>query len=142
MKYRLSFIGVIYLILMSCSGSTRPKDIKFRQYYLKGEQLYVSNCTNCHQKSGKGLGLLYPPLDSADFMKTNVDEVLCIIKYGTDGELIVNNKSFNQPMPAFPLLTDLEIAQIATYIYNTWSNDKGMFEVKDVSLKLKGCAGH
>jgi cytochrome c551 len=142
MNFRHFFICLACVILISCSGSMRSDDIKFRQYYLKGEQLYTSNCSNCHQKSGKGLGLLYPPLDSSDFMKTNADEVLCIIKNGSDGGLVINSETFNQPMPAFPSLTDLEIAQIATYIYNTWSNEKGIFEVKEVSLKLKGCTKH
>jgi hypothetical protein len=37
-------------------------------------------------------------------------------------------------------LTDLEIAEIATYIYNTWDHKRGMVEVKEVSKILESCS--
>ncbi len=77
--------------LLSCSGT----DAKFQQYYVQGEELYIKHCSNCHQKSGKGLGLVYPPLGPSDFMESNFDNVLCQMKYGKKGPLIVNGKEFN-----------------------------------------------
>ena|SRR6478736_6172811 len=112
----------------SCSS-----DPKFRQYYVQGEQLYVKNCSNCHQKNGKGLGMVYPPLDQSDYLDKNFEKVLCLMKYGTKGELIVNGKTFNQPMPGIPTLTDLEIAEIATYLYNQWDRQRGLIDVKEVT---------
>src|SRR6185503_8167536 len=66
--------------LLSCSG-----DPRFNQYYAEGEQLYARHCSNCHQKDGKGLGLVYPPLATSDFMDNRVDEVLCLMKKGRSG---------------------------------------------------------
>lgn len=123
------------LLQIACS----QKDTKFDQYHVQGEQLYLKNCSNCHQKEGTGLGLVYPPLDTSDFMDSHLDEVLCIMKYGTEGELIVNGKNFNKPMKGIPSLTDLEIAEISTYIYNTWSHHKGMVEVSKVSGVIQKC---
>src|SRR5882672_9894998 len=111
--------------LLSCSGT----DAKFQQYYVQGEELYIKHCSNCHQKSGKGLGLVYPPLGPSDYMEKNFDDVLCQMKYGRKGFLSVNGKDFNQPMPGVRSLTELEIAEVATYIYNTWGHDRGMVEV-------------
>jgi cytochrome c551 len=125
-------------LLLNCSNK-KDSSPKFTQYYNQGETLYQKNCSNCHQKNGSGLGLVYPPLDSSDYMEKNFKDVICLIRNGKKGELIVNGKKFNQPMPAIPTLTDLEIAEIATYIYNTWSHQKGLVEVKEVSELLKAC---
>lgn len=114
-------------------------DPKFQQYYVEGERLYLSNCSNCHQKDGKGLGLVYPPLAPSDYMDTNPGKVLCQMKKGLSGEIIVNGKKYNQPMPGIPALTELEIAEIATYIYNSWGHEKGLIEVNFVSKALREC---
>lgn len=128
--------------MFSCGGKARQEDIKFRQYYLKGETLYKQNCANCHQANGQGFGLLYPPLDSSDFLRNYADSSICIIRHGRVGHIVVNGKEYNQPMPASPALTDIEIAQLMTYICNSWSNEQGMFEVKKVSEVLADCAAY
>jgi hypothetical protein len=69
----------------------------------------------------------------------NRNAVICLIRNGKSGELIVNGKSFNMAMPAIPTLTDLEIAEIVTYIYNSWEHDQGIVEVSEVSAVLSKC---
>jgi len=135
----------LLLLLMVFSACTHYTDTKkesspkFQQYYIEGERLYLQHCSNCHQKNGKGLGLVYPPLDSSDYMTMHFDEVICLIKNGRSGELIVNGKSYNQKMNGFPTMSDLEIAEISTYIYNTWTHEKGLIDVKEVSTVLNQC---
>jgi cytochrome c551 len=137
----LSVAGFFILSLFwnSCDQKASQSSVKFRQYYLKGEQLYTANCINCHQRDGSGLARLYPPLDTSDFMKRNFNDVLCMIRYGKSGEIIVNDRNYNQPMPAFSQLSDIEIAELATYIYNSWSNAHGIIEVKTVTQILDSC---
>ena len=129
-------IGILTLLLAACGKNTSAK---FNQYYVQGERLYLKHCSNCHQVDGSGLGRVYPPLDTSDYMQKNFREVICLMRHGKNGELIVNGESYNQAMPGIPLLTDLEIAEIATYIYNTWSHERGIVEVKDVSQILSQC---
>jgi cytochrome c551 len=112
---------------------------KFRQYYVQGEQLYLKHCSNCHQKDGSGLGLVYPPLNKSDYMNEHFNDVICLIRNGIEGELVVNGKTFNQPMPGVHSLSDLEVAEIATYIFNTWGHKKGMIDVKDVVVLKAQC---
>ena len=106
---------------------------------MQGEQLYGTHCSNCHQKDGSGLGRIYPPLDTSDYMENNFEAVICLIRHGITGEVIVNGNQFNQAMPGVPTLSDLEVAEIATYIYNTWSHERGLIEVKDASQILRAC---
>lgn len=131
-----------FFITTACTktGSDKPDNsVKFTQYYLKGEQLYTKHCSNCHQANGTGLGLVYPPLNISDYMENNFENVICLMKYGIQGEITVNGKSFIQPMPGVTSLTDLELAEIATYIYNTWEHKKGLVEVQHVSTVIRAC---
>ncbi len=131
---RYSLLIILYSSLTACNS-----DPKFQQYFVEGEQLYNTHCSNCHQKNGKGLGLVYPPLAGSDYMDNNRDQVICLMKRGISGEIRVNDKSFNQTMPGVPSLTELEIAEIATFIYNSWGHQKGLVEMNTVARALQSC---
>ena len=143
MRLRIQTLSLIILSSIGfqcCSGPSAAGDTtKFTQYYVKGESLYQMHCSNCHQKNGSGLGLLFPPLDTSDYMENSFKEIICLIKNGKEGELIVNGKSFNKKMLAPIGLTDLEIAQISTYIYNTWTHERGLVDVTETSAILRAC---
>lgn len=137
-------VVICCLVICGCGGraeNNKPVDSspKFTQYYNQGEQLYQKYCCNCHQKDGTGLGRVYPPLNVSDYMDNHFNDVICLMRYGKKGEVTVNNVNFHQPMPGIPALTDLEIAEIATYIYNTWTHQRGIIEVKDASAILNTC---
>jgi mono/diheme cytochrome c family protein len=72
-------------------------------------------------------------------MEKNLENVLCLMKNGMEGELVVNGISFNQAMPGVPTLSDLEIAEIATYIYNSWDHKRGIIEVSTARQVLNKC---
>ncbi|MBR9997798.1 MAG: cytochrome c [Cyclobacteriaceae bacterium] len=119
----------------------REDYIKYNQYLVEGKRLYLLHCSNCHQENGKGLGRLYPPLKDSDYLKNmdNLYKVVCSIKYGQSEVIIVNGISYNQPMPANPWLTDLEIAEIITYVYSTWGENEELFTHQKTGRILDSC---
>jgi cytochrome c551 len=130
------------LLLTACSKPNQQADglsITMKQYYVQGEMLYTTHCSNCHQSNGKGLGLVYPPLDSSDYMDQNFEAVVCLMKNGIHGELIVNGKSFNKAMPGIPALTPLEITEIAAYIYNSWGHKRDSIDTQSIARILDQC---
>ena len=146
MIYR-SFLFLIMISIIqfaSCrngsghEGSFASK-IKYRQYYNNGRQLYLKNCSNCHQKDGSGLVRLYPPIKDSDYFRTDPTRIICIIRNGKVGEIIVNGISFNQPMPANPDLSNLEIAELTTYLYGLWSEEDSIYSPNLVSEVLRNC---
>lgn len=72
-------------------------------------------------------------------MDHHFEEVICLMKNGKEGELMVNGKSYNKQMKGISTLTDLEIAEIATYIFNTWEHQRGIIEVQETSQILARC---
>ena len=123
------------LLLTACS----EKDIKLKQYYIDGQALYKLHCANCHQDNGQGLAGLYPPIAGSDFLEKNKELILCSMRYGLKDTIVVNGKSFHQAMPANTQLQALDVAEIATYIYNEWGNEKEITEVKYVQKVLENC---
>ncbi len=131
----------VFFIACVPSNNDKPSgSSKYQQYYVQGGILYTNYCSNCHQVDGSGLGRLYPPLNKSDFLTNHFPDVVCLIKNGKRGELVVNGVMYNQPMKGNPALTDLEVAEIVTYIYNTWSNQKGLIEVAQITSLLNACA--
>lgn len=106
---------------------------------VQGEQLYLTHCANCHQVNGTGLAQLYPPLHPSDFVDKRFPEVVCLIRFGISGPMEVNQKIFNQPMPGIPQLSELEIAEILTYIYNSNGREKGLIEIRQIGVLLDSC---
>ena len=147
-KYRVSVFTL--LLLLSCGsyqefgnaateGYSKAKMQKFSKYMIQGKTLYATYCSNCHQQDGTGLGQLYPPLANSDYMQASIERTTCIIKNGLKGPIVVNGVTYNQAMPALEELTNLEIAAITTYIYNSWGFEKGILEVNKISQSLKEC---
>ncbi|WP_337044767.1 c-type cytochrome [Emticicia sp. 17c] len=131
MKY-LKYIFIV-VVLGSCQS---PEKVKLEQYYIGGKEVYDQNCANCHQKDGKGLQNLYPPLAGSDYLQ-NKTQVIRAIKYGLSGELKVNGKVYNQPMPANSQLQNLDIAELVTYMYTEWQNEQKITTVEEVAKALQ-----
>lgn len=112
-------------------------DPEVMKFAISGKTLYENYCGNCHQSDGKGLGKLIPPLRGADYFKESVHRTIWIMRHGQNREITVNGQKYNQAMPANPNLKPLEIAQIATYVYNIWGMNEGVITSSDVEEYLK-----
>lgn len=121
--------------LLSCQSE---EELKRQRYITEGILVYKNNCANCHQSKGEGLAALYPPIAKSDFL-ADKNGVICLIRHGLQGPIVVNGKPYNRPMPPQPQLSDLEVAELATYIYNEWGNETKLTDVKSVVPILKAC---
>lgn len=81
----------------------------------RGEKVYAANCAACHQASGKGAGPI-KALDGAAVV-TDADHAKQI-------QVLLNGQN-NGAMPAWKQLSDTELAAVATYTKNSWSNKTG-----------------
>ncbi|MEP2771314.1 MAG: cytochrome c [Fulvivirga sp.] len=142
---RVLVLLLTVILFQACSGKTdnnegsHKENVKLEQYMVEGQQLYMQHCSNCHQADGAGLAQLFPPLKGSDYMFENFEKALCSMKYGQEGEITVNGVTYNQKMPGIPTLTALEVAEISTYIYNSWGNERGLIDVKKAEEVLKNC---
>ncbi|RIV21623.1 cytochrome c [Fibrisoma montanum] len=131
----LSGLIAVMLLFTACQSE---EEIKRQRYITEGLLLYKTYCANCHQTDGKGLEALYPPIAGSDYL-VNKNTVTCLIRYGQRGPIVVNGKTYNRPMPAQLQLSDLEVAELMTYIYNEWGGETKVTDVKTVSPILATC---
>jgi mono/diheme cytochrome c family protein len=123
----------------SNDAASQEDKVKLNQYIVQGQALYTTYCVACHQKEGTGLAQLYPPLAKSDYLMEDMARAACLIKNGLQGAIIVNGISYNQVMIANSTLDPLDVAEILTYISNSWGNEAGLINVTEVSQWLIKC---
>lgn len=90
--------------------------------FAQGQKLYVQNCLACHNPEGTGAVGLYPPLAKSNWVTGDKSRLIRTMLLGLSGPIEVNGESYNQEMPAYSHLSDQQIAEILTYIRNSFGN--------------------
>ncbi|HEY8995589.1 MAG TPA: copper-containing nitrite reductase [Lacunisphaera sp.] len=99
----------------------------------KGKQVYMGLCFACHQPDGKGLPAAFPPLAGSDYMLADRDRAIRVVLKGLTGPVTVNGQTINSAMPPQEaVLTDAQIADVLTYVFNSWGNSGEAFTAAKV----------
>jgi mono/diheme cytochrome c family protein len=96
-----------------------------------GRRLFTSICAACHQPTGRGLPNVFPPLAGSDYLNADKNRAIQTVLFGRQGEVVVNGVKFNNNMPSFPL-NDQDIANVLTYVYNSFGNSGLEVTVEEV----------
>ncbi len=108
----------------SKQGITYPikvQDTTLQESMKRGAALYAAFCIQCHMADGTGVAGTFPPLAAADYLNKNTVASIKAVKYGLQGEIVVNGETYNNAMPK-PGLYDDEVADVMNYILNSWGN--------------------
>lgn len=127
----LGVSAVFYLIVQLLHGGKESSE---------GEFLYQFTCSDCHGKQGEGFKDLYPPLKNSDWLKARTpQELACLIHNGHQGDIIVNGKLYNQPMPAFKKLTNIEVSNLISYINQAFADKDKYVNQVEITRALEEC---
>lgn len=105
----------------SIMHSTKVQDTTLQQSIKRGSAIYNDFCIQCHMADGNGVAGTFPPLAKADYLNKQTTASIKAVKYGLQGEIVVNGETYQGTMPK-PGLYDDEIADIMNYILNSWGN--------------------
>lgn len=84
---------------------------------VEGQDLYLENCSGCHQPAGVGLPPQFPPLlDNPDV--DDADYVADVVMNGLSGQIEANGQTYDGVMPSFPTLDETQIEAIVAYLQN------------------------
>ena len=106
------------------------------QRILRGQTVYQRNCLTCHQANGQGIANAFPPLANSDYINGNTAQAIKVIMHGLEGPIKVNGKLYNSVMPKLNL-SDEDVANVLTYIYNNWGNDGTVVTPDQVAAQRK-----
>ena len=105
------------------------KEIQIEQ----GKQVYLQTCFVCHQPNGLGLPDQIPPLAKSDYLMANKERSIRGVLFGQSGEMVVNGKKYDGIMIPLNYLTDEQVANVLTYVRNSWGNSGEAVTVGEVS---------
>ena len=128
------FMAMLF-VMVSCQNEGQ---IEFSRYYSSGSIVYQAHCQNCHGAKGEGLQGLIPSLKDSVYLKNNKNVLACQLNNGLKGKIIILNKEFEGEMPASNL-SPLEIAQVLTYVSNSFGNKLGTVNTSQVTADLAKC---
>ena len=115
---------------------------KFHNTYKQGSQIFQreSHCATCHMTTGKGNGVVYPPLVGSPWVTGSEDRLIKLALHGMWGKMTVRGKTYDPargvpPMTAFrDILKDNELAAVLTFVRNTWGNKASPIDAKTCLL--------
>lgn len=128
-------LGIIGVMAYSCQSDEK---IEFMRYYSAGQELYKTHCQNCHGRNGEGLAALIPPLTDANYLNQHREQLACYVKKGLKLPILVNGKAYNGQMPP-ATLAPVEIAQVLTYVQNSFGNQAAVHNIEQVNAELNKC---
>jgi cytochrome c oxidase subunit 2 len=89
-----------------------------------GLNLFINNCSECHQRDGQGIEGIYPALVGSEIVTGSGIDIAQVLIIGR-GE-----------MPSFAgAMTPRDMAQIINYIRHAWSNGENLKTNVDISAE-------
>lgn len=128
-------------VVMNTSLKQKKQNLKGKALisFGRGKALYngEAGCFGCHGTEGKGNPII-PPLDKSEWVTESKDRLAAILLRGLSGPVTVNGKTFISPMTMPGLgenhdISDQNLADIATFIRNAWSNKASAVSAKDIN---------
>jgi len=140
---KFGLLGIIFFLLLNTQNvvaGEQPSNSSFTSSMARGKELYLVQCLACHQIDGGGVPHLNAPLDgSANVKGKDKAKLIRTVLGGLKGAEI-EGESYSNVMAPHKDLSDQQIADILTYVRNSWSNKASQVtaaEVKVVRAKLK-----
>jgi len=104
----------------------------------KGKKIYETRCLACHQADGGGVPNMNAPLDAAsNLVGKDIARLVRIIRYGYNERIALDGFYYSNAMTANPDLKDNELADLLTYVRNSWSNKASVVTIAQVQAAKK-----
>ena len=109
-----------------------PPASSLEERLARGERVFQRVCAACHQPNGEGLRGVFPPLAASDWLMEDKERSIRAVVHGLTGRITVNGEVYESVMPALGL-SDEEVANVLTYVRNSWGNEGEMVVPAEVA---------
>jgi mono/diheme cytochrome c family protein len=90
----------------------------------RGERLFESHCSACHQYDDQGMGEA-PPLEDSPWVVGPSERLVRILLHGITGRIELGGRVYDREMPGFGrILSDTDVAALATYTRSRFGADE------------------
>ena len=128
-------IGVIAIVFFAgCEGGISKEKMA------SGKKVYQARCQSCHMNEGGGVPGMNAPLRGSQYVAGDKEKLISIVLQGSSAFGNDPSRHYQNTMPSQAVLTDEQIADVLTYVRNSFGN-KGTAvapdDVKTVREKKK-----
>jgi mono/diheme cytochrome c family protein len=106
----------------------------------RGQSVYAKYCLTCHQVDGSGVQDMNPPLTRTKWTLGSKTVMIQQVLKGSSGKVEIDGDTFRNTMPPLKTLTDQQIADVLTYVRNSFGNKASTVtpaDVKTIRAKTK-----
>lgn len=100
--------------------------------YESGKKVYTQVCMSCHMLDGNGIVGMNPTLSKTEWVNGDKKRLINIVLKGQSEPLEINGEEYVIPMPAQSQLTDQQIADVLTYVRNSFGNKSSAITAAEV----------
>ncbi|ULC60336.1 cytochrome c [Flaviramulus sp. BrNp1-15] len=136
MKFIAIKLIIALLVFLNSNIQAYSQSNPLKESTERGRLVYEDFCITCHLPNGEGVENVYPPLAKSDYLKINREASIKGIKYGQEGEIVVNGKVYNGYMAPLGLYDD-EVADVMNYISNSWGNKNDKIVTEEEVSNIK-----
>ena len=97
-----------------------------------GKKIYMQNCVTCHQADGGGVPHMNPPLIKTSYVLGDKTALIKIVLNGFNEDVEIDGQKYSNNMPAHDFLKDQEIADVLTYVRNSFTNKASAVKAAEV----------
>jgi len=119
---KLAIIATLVVLAASVVFAQAKQSAVSKEVMDRGKTIYETNCQACHQPNGMGVPRLNPPLAKTQYVVGDKARLIQIVAKGLNETIIIDDEEYANPMPAFPQLTDQQVADVLTYVRNSFGN--------------------
>ncbi len=128
-----AIIAILVVFITGCKSAVSSKKME------AGKKVYDANCMGCHMANGRGVPRMNPPLVNSPYVMGHAPSLIELVLKGS--EFFGNaDRDYNNLMAPFRALSDEQIADVTTYIRNTYAKTGDEItgeDVKKVREKIK-----
>ncbi len=135
----MKFIAICVLCIVTCAGivgffePTGVHQPSPAASIARGKKVYETYCLACHQADGSGVPRLNPPLIKTSFVLGDKKMLIGIVLNGMDQEIEIDGDVYNNVMASHDFLKDQEIADVLTYVRNSFGNKASAISPAEVA---------
>lgn len=107
----------------------------------RGLAVYARTCIACHQPTGKGIPPVFPSIAETPIVVGNPELPIKFILQGLMGPITVGGMTYNSMMPPVPGVSDADIADVLTYVRQSFGNQGNPVSVDQVKAVRAATAG-
>jgi mono/diheme cytochrome c family protein len=133
MKKIGSTLALIIVVIFYVTAQTKaPQPVNLKASIARGQLVYRKVCLSCHMADGGGVPHMNPPLIQTSYILGDKSKIIYIVLHGMVDRVAIEDEYYSNNMAAHTDLNNQQIADVLTYVRNSFGNKASAVTVADV----------